>query len=232
MNTYTYYVYAYIRSKDSDTAKAGTPYYIGKGIGERAYTKHYNVTKPKDQTKIIILESDLSEIGSLAVERRLIQWWGRKDLGTGILHNRTDGGEGQSGYVQPEEHKSKISISVKNSMNNQRVKQKISDTHKGKPKSEDHKRKISESLKGKPKSEDHRIKNGLAKKGTKMSEENKAKLIESRKGLPSATAKKCTDGINIFNSISELANFHNISTSTAHYFVSSKSPKHEKYSYL
>jgi len=30
-NTFRFYVYAYVRSKDSTTAKAGTPYYIGKG---------------------------------------------------------------------------------------------------------------------------------------------------------------------------------------------------------
>lgn len=30
MTEYKYYVYAYVRSKDSKTAKAGTPYYIGK----------------------------------------------------------------------------------------------------------------------------------------------------------------------------------------------------------
>lgn len=29
-STNIYYVYAYIRSKDSETARAGTPYYIGK----------------------------------------------------------------------------------------------------------------------------------------------------------------------------------------------------------
>jgi hypothetical protein len=40
---YRFYVYAYIRSKDSTTAKAGTPYYIGKGQSERAYGRHDNV---------------------------------------------------------------------------------------------------------------------------------------------------------------------------------------------
>ena len=100
--SYNYYVYAYIRSKNSKNSNIGTPYYIGKGTNNRAWRKHDNINIPKDSRFIIILEQNLTELGALAIERRLIKWYGRQDLKTGILQNRTDGGEGNSGWIPSE----------------------------------------------------------------------------------------------------------------------------------
>jgi len=100
-----FYVYAYLRSVTSSTGIAGSPYYIGKGSGNRAIKQHTNIKTPDNRRDIVYIECNLTNVGALAIERRLIRWYGRVDNNTGILRNLTDGGEGAIGKKTSEHTK-------------------------------------------------------------------------------------------------------------------------------
>ena len=124
-----YYTYAYLR-------KDGTPYYIGKGKNYRINSKQRNIKKPRDNSRIIFLKQNLTEEHAFKHEKYMIAIFGRKDLGTGVLHNRTDGGEGNSGRTLNEKTKKKIGeankISLKGRKIPEEVRQKQSNTWKEK----------------------------------------------------------------------------------------------------
>ena len=183
-----FYTYAFLREDR-------TPYYIGKGTGNRIYSKQRKIKPPKDKSRIIFLKKNLTEEESFRHEIYMIALFGRKDLGTGILRNETDGGDGISGLIRTDEHKKKISEANKGNTNrlgttqSEETKRKQSEAHKGKTPSEETKRKLSEIHKGKTLSEEHRRKISEAnkgkpsnRKGSTQSEEIKKLIGEKMKG--------------------------------------------------
>tara|TARA_B110000285_G_scaffold207034_1_gene246072 strand:+ start:123 stop:737 length:615 start_codon:yes stop_codon:yes gene_type:complete len=190
-----YYVYQYLREDQ-------TPYYIGKGSTNRINEGHA-LPIPIKERRVMIAEN-LSEQAAFDLEIELIAKYGRKDLGTGILRNLTDGGDGASGYRYTEERKQDYSKRMKKT--NAKRKQEgweypesarktISEMQKGVPKPKewvdnvaaalnnrteeekaDWKAKIAATKIGKPRSEETKAKLRAANKGKKLSEETKAKI--------------------------------------------------------
>ena len=155
-----FYVYTYLRED-------GTPYYLGKGKGRRAYLTGRIPPKPLQIERIQIVKDNLTEEEAFMLECELISNYGRKDLGTGILQNRTDGGEGVSGRIatldtiqktvakntgkkRTPEQKLRMSLAQKGRKSTEyteeqklEISSKISQAQKGKAKSEEHKQKLS-----------------------------------------------------------------------------------------
>jgi len=80
-----YYVYVYLRED-------GTPYYVGKGKDNRWKQKSHSVKVPPSDRVIFPLQN-VDEETALNEEIKLISKWGRLNNKTGILENKTDGGD-------------------------------------------------------------------------------------------------------------------------------------------
>ena len=182
MNTENiYYCYVYKRED-------GTPYYIGKGKGSRAFiTSRRIISPPRDRTNIIFTCEGVSETEAFEMEVALISLLGRKDLGTGILRNQTDGGDGISGYAHTEEARRKMCEKKRNISDETR--RKLSESNKGNRRSEESKIKMSVARRGernpnygKPRSEETRRKIGEANsKPRKVTEEQQLEIYQRRR---------------------------------------------------
>jgi len=161
------YVYRHIRLDN------GQPFYIGIGIDDlgtykRAYSKAnrnrvWINTVNKAGYDIEILIDDISFEFAKEKEKEFISLYGRKDNGTGILCNLTDGGEGAHGVIVGEE-----------------TRKKQSERKKGKPAHNKGKKMPPRQL-----SNHGKIRKGKPawNKGKKMSEEARRNNSLSKKGL-------------------------------------------------
>ena len=146
-----YYVYAYLRSKDSERGPKYSPYYIGKGCGQRAFGTKRAIAAPADKSFIVFLAEGLTEAEAFVLERYAIGLYGRIDKGTGVLWNMTDGGEGCSGLIMPKETRAKIARALTGRKRPPEVIEKMAKGRTGILHTEETKRKMSASRRGKKK---------------------------------------------------------------------------------
>lgn len=167
----TFYVYGhYIPNSD-------IPFYIGKGTGRR-YKKTDNrnkwwkhiVDKYGYESKII--KDGLAEHAACELEKQLIAEYGRRDLGTGVLVNLTDGGESSKGAILTEEQRQsrgenskKMWASFSAEKKQQiRLKQKAWRDSLSEEERKKLSEKIGEASKGRVHSEESRKRNGVKQK--------------------------------------------------------------------
>lgn len=179
----------------------GLPCYVGKGTGDR-WLNHEKKkrfrnnflqgivldarNKGLDLPKVKI-QDNLSEKDAFILEMALIKAIGRRNLGTGLLVNLTDGGDGGGGRVFSEDHKLKLSEASKGHRHTIEQKEKIAAASRGRKHSPESIAKIK-AQRGKPKiwTDEGRINFTNAHKGKKWhlgfkhSEETKMKIREKR----------------------------------------------------
>jgi hypothetical protein len=182
-----FYVYAFLRSADSLVGLKYSPYYIGKGKERRAYASaRLGAPSPKDPSFIVFVQEGLTEDEALELEKYCIALYGRVDLGTGILRNLTDGGEGKSGAIVSEDVRQRIANAQRKEKHRlwgkhlpEETKQKISEAVRGdkhpfwgKTHTQESRNKMSESKQGE---KNNRF-------GTRHSQETRQKISQSSLG--------------------------------------------------
>jgi|DEB0MinimDraft_6_1074348.scaffolds.fasta_scaffold103532_2 hypothetical protein len=109
-----YYTYAYLRED-------GTPYYVGKGTGRRAYVKHRrgkgNFVPVPEENRILILKTFNDEESAYRHEEYMIFHYGKEKDG-GILINLCEGGKTKAIFTEEERKQRRKESSAKYYRNN------------------------------------------------------------------------------------------------------------------
>jgi hypothetical protein len=161
-----FYTYLWLRED-------GTPYYVGKGTRYRGFSTGSHLVPHPSSREFIITQHHPSEKAALTAEAFFIEFYGRKDLGTGCLVNFTNGGVGATGRKISEETKRKIGEANKG--NTARLGHKWS---------EEMKRRIGAASEGRIPNAAARKKMSEAHAGFKHSEETKLYLSRLFRGRP------------------------------------------------
>lgn len=175
--------YVYIHKRPD-----GTPFYVGKGKGRRAYrfdrqnAWYRNVVAKYGKKNIIIdVYPCDSETQAFQRERDAIAYL--RNAGV-VLVNQTDGGEGTAGNVMSPETKRKIAATKIGKPLSTTTRANMSATRKGRTLTPEHKAKIGAANKGKRRTPEHLAVFSAVQLGKKASLETRAKMSAARKGKP------------------------------------------------
>ncbi|HSA76880.1 MAG TPA: NUMOD3 domain-containing DNA-binding protein [Nitrosarchaeum sp.] len=174
----------------------GEVFYIGIGNDiKRAYSvrgrnKFWKRVHAKYGYEVEILKCDLIWEDACELEKTLISWYGRADLGLGTLTNLTNGGDGQE---NPSEETRQKMRDAKKDIGGE------SHYFYGKPKTEEHKQKLREAKLGKKLSEEH-------------IEKKKEAYFKYKETLPDKYI--CTKTLKTFKKIIDCAKYLNINYGT------------------
>ena len=185
-------------------------FYVGISVGEkRAYstkrTAPWRAIANKTEYRVDITHTDLVWEEACAIEKYLIDFYGRRDLGKGPLVNLTDGGDGRYGAVATQATRDKMSTTRKglNTWQKQRYldglwnpvqtftdeyRKKISNARKGKPNNWLGRKHSAESIQ---KMKEAKAGEKHNRYGVKLDSEVKGKMSESAKNRVKIECPHC-----------------------------------------
>lgn len=177
-----FYTYLHVRADD------GLVFYVGKGQGKRASSydgrnAHWHRTEKKHGIIVRIVAHWIDERDAFEHERQLIAEY--RAAGHPLC-NKTDGGDGISGY----RHKPETRAKWANRTNSPEHRAAIRAANTGIVRSPEFRAKISAALIGRPVSAETRAKISAAHKGRKLTEEARAKISASLAGRRLSEAEK------------------------------------------